>query len=172
MRLFNDIFSGCTLASDAYPHEVLYNGAAIKFTAKFITKTDDLGGIPAGEGDEEGGEGETVINLVDTYNLHEVEGYSAKEWMAVVKEVMKAVMKKIKDSGEMDEDEVNTYKKGCVNFVNFIKGEFKNIQLYQGDIGEYDGIAQSFGYAISENESDPLELSFYFFKGAMIDEKY
>ena len=172
MRLFKDLFSDATLASDAYPHEELFGGAAIKFTAKFITKTDDLGGIPAGEGDEEGGDGETVINLVDTYNLHEVSGYSVKEWMAVVKDVMGKVMKRLKDEGELDEDGIKAYKKGCVEFVNFLKGEFKNIQLYQGDIGEYDGVAQSFGYAMSENQDDPLELSFYFFKGALIDEKY
>ena len=172
MRLFNDLFSGCVVSSDAYPHEELFGGAAIRFKAKFITKTDDLGGIPAGEGDEEDGQGETVINLVDTYNLHEVEGYTVKEWMLIVKDVMGKVMKRIKDSGDMAEDEVKAYKKGCVEFVNFIKGQFKDVQLYQGDIGDYDGTAQSFGYALSENQEDPLELSFYFFKGALTDEKY
>ena len=171
MKLFNDIFSGIAVASDAFKNEILFGGAAIKFTAKFVTKNDDLGGIPAGEDEVAGGEGETVINLVDTYNLHEVDGYKVKEWMAVVKGVMAGVMKKIKGSGDLSDEEVKAYKKGCVEFVNFIKNDFDNFQIYQGDIGEYEGVPQSFGYAISENEEDYTEISIYFFKGALDEEK-
>ena len=175
MKMFIDIFSGANVASDAFPHEICYNGAAIKFTAKFITKVDNLGALPAGEGDEEGAEpqGETVIDVVDAYNLHTVEGYTAKEWMAgVVKPTMAKIMEKLKEEGSMDEEETKSYKKGCVEFVNFVKGKFKEIQIYQGDIGEYVGEAQSFGYALNENPDEPLELSIYFFKGGLKEEKY
>ena len=171
MRLFNDIFSGASVASDAFPHEIVYGGAAIKFTAKFETKKDDISGVPAGEGDNEMGEGETVINLVDTYRLHEVEGYKVKEWMAVVKDVMGRVIKRIKEKGELDDDQIKEYKKGCVEFVNYLKKEFDNIQIFQGEIGEYEGVAQSFGYAIS-NPDNYEEIFIYFFKGALEEEKY
>ena len=170
MRMFNDIFSGCTVASDAFPLEECYNGAAIKFTAKFVTKKEDLGGIPDAEGDDENGDGETVIDVVDAYNLHSVEGYKVKEWLTMVKGLMKQIMTAVKT--ELDADAMKVYKKGCVEFVNFIKNKFDEIQLYQGDIGEYEGIEQSFGYALNENEDDPLELSIYYFKGALKDEKY
>ena len=172
MRMFNDIFSGTGLASDAFPYKECYNGAAIKFTAKFITKTEDLGGIPDAEGDQEDPEGETVIDLVDAYNLHTVDGYKVKEWLAMVKGLMPKVMSIVKERGELDQDGIKAYKKGCVDFVNFIKGKFDEIQIYQGDIGEYEGIEQSFAYALNENEDDPLELSFYYFKDALKEEKY
>ena len=119
MRMFNDIFSGCTVASDAFPLEEVYNGAAIKFTAKFITKKEDLGGIPDAEGDDENAEGETVIDVVDAYNLHTVEGYKVKEWLAMVKGLMKKIMENVK--GELSAEDMKSYKKGCVEFVNFIK---------------------------------------------------
>ena len=173
MKMFIDIFSGATLASDAYPHEVCFNGAAIKFTAKFVTKTDDIAGLPEGEGDN-GGEsaGETVIDMVDTYNMHTVEGYTQKEWLAVVKGVMGKIMEKIKNEGTKTPEEMKEYKKGCVEFVNFIKNKFSDIQLYQGEIGEYEGSEQSFGYALSENPDNYEELTFYFFKDALKEEKY
>jgi hypothetical protein len=173
MRLFLDSFSGAQVASDAYPHEEIYAGAGIRFTAAFETKLESYAGLPEGEGDNnDGGDGETVINLADTYNLHPVEGITVKEWMAMVKLIMKASMKKFNSEGDKSEDEVKDFKKGCVEFVNFIKNNFDNIQLYQCDIGEYEGLEQSYGYAISENDDNPLELSFYFFRQTLIDEKY
>ena len=175
MKMFIDIFSGATVASDAYPHVVCFGGAAIKFTAKFVTKTNDYAGLPPGEGDEEGGnepDGETVIDMVDTYNLHTIEGYTVKEWLAMIKPTMGHIMKVVKEKGELDEEQTKAYKKGCVEFVNFIKGKFTDIQMYQGEIGEYGGEEQWFGYAISENQDEPLELTFYFFKDALKEEKY
>ena len=169
-----DIFSGATLASDAYPHEVIFNGAGIKFTAKFITKKDDLGGLPAGEGDEEGAEdqGTTVIDMVDTYNMHPVEGYNFKEWMAIHKSAMKKFVELAKANRGIEGDEEKAYKKGCIEFVNFVKDHFKEIQLYQGEIGEYAGEEQTFAHAMSENPDEPLELSFYFFRDGLKEEKY
>ena len=91
-------FSGIGLASDAFPFKECFNGAAIKFTAKFVTKREDLGGIPDAEGDQEDNEGQTVIDLVDAYNLHTVDGYTAKEWLAMVKGLMPKVMTIVKES--------------------------------------------------------------------------
>ena len=173
MRLFQDVFSGAQVASDAYPHEEIFNGAGIRFTAKFETKREDYAGLPEGEGDcDNGGDGETIINLVDTYKLHPVDGITVKEWMAMVKLIMKTCVTRFTESGDKTEDEVKAFKKGCVELVNFIKNNFDNIQFYQADIGEYEGIEQSYGYAMSENEADPMELSFYFFRQTLIDEKY
>ena len=173
MRMFLDVFSGCNIASDAFPHKVCHEGAAIKFEAKFVTKTEDLGGIPAGEGDDEGpSDGETVIDLVDAYNLHPVPDLTSAEWMAIVKGIMKKVIGIVKEQEDMDDDKLKAYKKGCVGFVNFIKSNFKDIQLYQGDIGDYAEEEQSYGYALNENQDDPLSLNFYFFKDALKDVKY
>ena len=173
MRMFKDLFSGCGLASDAYPHEEVFGGAALKFKAKFVTKKDDIAGLPEGEGDDGAGEsdGVTVIDLVDTYTLHTVEGYKVKEWLALVKPTMAKIMEEVKKR-ELSADDMKAYKKGCVDFVNFIKNKFEEIQLYQGEIGEYDGEEQSFGYALNEDSDDPLSLSFYFFRDALVEEKY
>uniref|UniRef100_A0A7S3NSG8 TCTP domain-containing protein n=1 Tax=Euplotes crassus TaxID=5936 RepID=A0A7S3NSG8_EUPCR len=151
--------------------EECFDGAAVKFKAKYVTKSNDLGGIPAGEGDEEDADAESVINLVDTYRLTALDEYKQKDWMVIVKEVMAGVMEKIKKEGTMDKDQMKAYKKGCVEFVNFIKSKYSEIQFYQGEIGDYEGIAQSFGYCLGENPEDPLEFSFYFFRGALVDEK-
>ena len=173
MRMFKDLFSGCTLASDAYPFEECFNGAAIKFKGKWVTKSDKIEGIPDAEGDEEGGDagGISVIDLVDTYNMHTVEGYNLKEWMALVKGVMAKIMAEVKKKS-LDAEQMKAYKQGCVDFVNFIKGKFKEIQIYQGEIGEYAEEEQSFAYALNEDPDDPMALSFYFFKDALIEEKY
>lgn len=173
MKMFIDIFSGATLASDAYPHEECFNGAAIKFKGKWTTKSDNIAGLPEGEGDDAGpSEGESVIDLVDTYNLHPVEGYTVKEWLAIVKGVMAKIMSVVKDKDGMTEDKIKDYKKGCVEFVNFIKNHFSEIQIYQGEIGEYAGEEQCFAYAITEDQNDPMTTSFYYFKDALKEEKY
>ena len=173
MRMFKDLFSGCTLASDAYPFEELYNGAVIKFKGKWITKSDKIDGIPDAEGDQEGGDagGISVIDLVDTYNMHSVEGYKVPQWMALVKGIMTKIMTEVKKKG-LDQDKMKAYRQGCVDFVNFVKTKFDEIQIYQGEIGEYEGEEQSFGYALNEDENDPMSLSFYFFKDALVEEKY
>ena len=174
MKMFIDIFSGATLASDAYPHEECFSGAAIKFKGKWTTKNDSIAGLPEGEGDDgaAGGEGESVIDLVDTYNLHPVEGYTVQEWLAIIKGVMAKIMERVKEKEDMDADKIKAYKKGCVEFVNFIKNNFKEIQIYQGEIGDYGGDEQCFAYALTEDQNDPMTTSFYYFKDAMKEEKY
>ena len=103
--------------------------------------------------------------------MHTVEGYKVKEWMALVKGIMAKIMVEVKKK-ELDQDQMKAYRQGCVDFVNFVKSKFDEIQIYQGEIGEYEGEEQSFAYALNEDENDPMSLSFYFFRDALIDEKY
>ena len=72
MRVFIDHISGDEFFSDSFPHELCMEDACIKAKAKYVTKGKETVMIATDEEEEEDGEGETVVDIVDKFELNEV----------------------------------------------------------------------------------------------------
>ena len=81
MKVFKDLISGDEFFSDSFPHEVTMNGACIEAMAKYVTKGAETVNIATDEEEEDQGEGETVIDIQDKFQLNEVQGFSKAEFM-------------------------------------------------------------------------------------------
>lgn len=69
MKVWKDVFSGDEMISDSYKHTLIFNDACLEVAAKFVTKGSEFVQIAADDEQEEEGEGETVINVVDAHKL-------------------------------------------------------------------------------------------------------
>merc|ERR1719498_542824 len=128
MKVWKDVFSGDEMVSDSYPHQLIYEDACLEVKAKFTTKGNDFVAIAADDEDD-GGEGETVINVVDAHNLNELT-LSKKDCMGMVKGLMK---KTVAHLTEKNPDRVDGFKKGATEMVKFIMGKFDEIQIFVGE---------------------------------------
>ena len=178
MKIFRCAFSKQEMASDAFRFEEALDGMCIKFEAKYVNKVEgDIGVADNSEGAVGGDEaGERVINLVDNHKLTEIE-YSLKDWMGYVKGVVPKLVEMFKtkateEGRELEADEVKAYKKKCVAFVNFIKNDFDNIQIFGDDLSEIEGDVYSLGYGINEDTEDYDKISIYMLNDCLIEEKY
>ena len=81
MKVFKDLISGDEFFSDSFPHEITMNGACIEAKAKYVTKGAEVVNIATDEEEEDQGDGETVIDIQDKFQLNEVQGFSKAEFM-------------------------------------------------------------------------------------------
>lgn len=70
---------------------------------------------------EEGGEGVTVVNLVDAHKLNETT-FSKKDFMALVKAYLKRVVGFLKENGK--EDRVKGFQAGATTLVKLVIEKF------------------------------------------------
>ena len=162
MRVWVDVFSGDEMVSDSYPHQLIYDGAALEVKAKFTTKGNDFIAIAADDEDD-GGEGETVINVVDAHKLNELT-LSKKDCMGMVKALMKRTVGHLT---EKNPDRVDAFKKGATELVKFVMGKFDEMQVF---VGENMDTEASIAFAYNaDGEADP---TFLFFADCMREEKF
>ena len=69
MRVWIDLFSGDEMVSDSYKMEVCMEDACLKVFGKYETKGSDFVAIASDDVAEDGGDGETVINIVEAHKL-------------------------------------------------------------------------------------------------------
>ncbi len=111
MRVWKDIISGDEMVSDSFAYTELYDGAALEFKARFVTKkeNDDCGvAANVDEDAEEGAKAEggndhtvTVIDIVDALRLQEI-SLDKKGFMSYVKGYLKAIKEKLEAAGKAD----------------------------------------------------------------------
>lgn len=111
MRVWKDIISGDEMVSDSFNYVELYDGAALEFKARFVTKkeNDDCGvAANVDEDAEEGAKAEggddktvTVIDIVDALRLQEI-SLDKKGFMSYVKGYLKAIKEKLEAAGKAD----------------------------------------------------------------------
>ena len=163
MLVWTDIFSGDEMVSDSYKYQKLYDDAALEVKAKFTTKGSDFVAIAADDEDD-GGEGETVINVVDAHKLQEMT-LSKKDPMVMIKAYLKRVVGWLKENGK--EDRVAGFQKGATEMVKFVMGKFDEMQIFAGQSMDTEaGLA--FAYT-KDGETDP---TFLFFCDGMKEEKF
>ena len=164
MKVWKDLGTGDEMVSDSYPMQLLFNDACLEVKAKFTTKGSDFVAIAADDEDD-GGEGETVVNIVEAHKLNEIM-LSKKDVMALIKGIMKNCVTRLKENGK--EDRVAGFKAGATEMVKFIIGKFDEMQIYIGESIDTENGAICFSYN-KDGETDP---TFLFFNDCYKEEKY
>ena len=155
MKVWTDVWSGDEMVSDSYPHKLIFNDACLEVKAKFTTKGSDFVAIASDDVNEDDGEGETVINVVDAHRLVEFE-VSKADAMQMIKALMKRTMGYLKENGK--EDRVAGFKQGATEFVKFVMGKYDEMQIFMGESSD-DTASLAFAYT-KDGETDPTFLFF------------
>ena len=75
MEVLKDKLSGDEMATTAYPHKELFDGAVIRFHSFLIEKKEDKMDLPEGDpeegGPEEEKQGQIVIDFISNNRLNE-----------------------------------------------------------------------------------------------------
>ena len=166
MKVFKDLISGDEFFSDSFPHEVTMNGACIEAMAKYVTKGAETVNIATDEEEEDQGEGETVIDIQDKFQLNEVQGFSKAEFMQWCRGYMQKVVAQLNEAGK--QERVPEFKKGATELVKLIAGKFSEMQLFVGEKMDYEG-AFCFAYQKEQEDEGP---TFLFFKDGLKEMKY
>ena len=153
MKVWKDVFSGDEMCSDSYKHELIFDGACLEVKAKFVTKGNDNIQIAADEEQEDDGEGETVINIVDAHRLNELT-LSKKDAMTMLKAYLKKVVGYLKENGK--EDRIPDFKKGATEMIKFVMEKFDEMQIFVGESMDTEA-SMAFAYT-KDGETDPTFL--------------
>ena len=142
------------------------NGACIEAMAKYVTKGHETVNIATDEEEEDQGDGETVIDIQDKFQLNEVQGFSKAEFMQWVRGYMQKIVAKLNEQGRADR--IPEFKKGATELVKLIAGKFSEMQLFVGEKMDYEG-AFCFAYQKEQEDEGP---TFLFFKDGLKEMKY
>jgi hypothetical protein len=113
---------------------------------------------------DEDGEGETVCNVVHAHGLIETQ-FSKKDFMALIKPYLKAVVAKLKELGK--EDRVKGFQQGATQMIKFIVEKFDEIQFFMGQSSDPEA-----GLGFSYNKDGEVDPTFMFFADGMREEKF
>ena len=105
--------------------------------------------------EDDGGDGPTVVNLVDAHGLSEMQ-LSKKDLMGMIKAYLKRVAGHLKEQG--NEDRVAGFKAGATEMVKFVVGKFDEMQVFSGKSMDTEA-GLCFAYTKDE-ETDPTFLFF------------
>jgi len=165
MLVWIDLISGDEMMSDSYRHELCFGDAGLEVKARYTTKGSDQIAIASDDVIEDDGTGETVVDVVEAFKLNEIQ-LSKKDFMAYVKQFLKAVSEKLESIGKGDR--IPDFKKGATEMVKYIIGRFDEFQFYTGPKFSMDG-GLAFSYQKEQEDEGP---TFLFFHDAMKQEKF
>lgn len=157
MRVFKDLISGDEMFSDSYPHTLINDEAIIEARARYTKKGSDFVAIASDDVDEDDGDGETVVDIVDAFSLAEVGGWSKKDFMTWAKGYLKSTVEQLTKLGK--EERIPGFKKGATEAVKFIAGKWDEMQVFSGQGANYDG-ALAFAYQKNQEDEGPTFLYF------------
>ena len=165
MRVYKDMISGDELCSDAYPQAWIYNDACMEVKASYTKKGSDQIAIASDDVIEEDDNAETVINIVDAFQLNEIT-FTKKDFMAWVKGFLKLVSERLEADGK--QDRVPEFKKGATELVKFIVAQFDEFQIFTGQSYNMEG-ALAFCYTKNQDDDGP---TFLYFADSLKEEKF
>ena len=167
MKVFTDLISGDEFFSDSFPHQLTMNDACIEAKAKYVTKGKETVMIATDEEEEDDGQGgETVVDIVDKFQLNEIQGWSKQDFMQWCRGYMQKVVQKLKDTGK--DERVPEFKKGATELVKLIAGKWAEMQIFAGEKNDFEG-ALCFAYQKEQEDEGP---TFLFFKDGLKENKY
>jgi hypothetical protein len=165
MKVWIDLISGDEMVSDSYKHVLCFGDAGLEVRASYKTKGVEQIAIASDDVIEDDGSGETVVDIVDAFQLHEIQ-LTKKDFMAYVKQFLKAVSEKLESIGKGDR--IPEFKKGATEMVKYIVGRFDEFQFYTGPKFSMEG-GLAFSYQKEQEDEGP---TFLFFHDAMKEEKF
>jgi len=164
MKVFTDIISGDEMFSDAYPHELCYSDSMWEVKGKYVKKGNEFVAIAADDEADEG-EGETVIDIVDAFNLNEVQ-FTKKDAMTVVKGFLKKTVAHLKKEGK--DDRIKPFQTGATEFVKMMIGKHDEFQFFTGS--SFDTEAHmAFAFQKEQEDAGP---TFYYFADMLSSQKF
>ena len=166
MRVWIDLISGDEFFSDSFPHQLLFNDACIEARAKYVTKGKETVLIATDEEEEEEEGGETVIDIVDKFELNEISGWSKREFMQWAKLYLPKITAKLNEAGKGDR--VADFKAGATQLVKLIAGKWDEMQIFAGSKNDFEG-ALCFAYQKEQEDEGP---TFLFFKDGFREAKF
>jgi len=169
MRIFRDIISGDELFSDSFPVKEV-DDIVYEVQSKMITKEEgnyDIGANPSQEGGEEDegvdNPGRVTVNaVIDAHRLQQVP-YGKKDYMNYIKNYMKVILGKIKESNPQ---RVEIFQAKAQEFVKKVLGDFSNYDFYIGESGDNEAQVALLFY-----KEDGITPYFYFWKDGVVAEK-
>jgi len=163
MKVFKDYISGDEFFSDSFPHEYIFNGACIEAKAKYVVKGKELVLIATDEEEEDQGEGETVIDIQDKFELNEVQNYTKAEFMTWAKAYLGKLKARLtEENANLPEDKQRNlaeFQAGATQLVKLIAGKFSEMQIFCGSKMDYEG-AFCFAYTKEQTDEGPTFLYF------------
>jgi len=172
MLIYKDCLSGDEMCSDSYPMEEKFDGAIMEVTGANIREDGGIdealiGGNASAEGEDEGAGADdaavTGINVIMNARLCETQ-FGKKDFGVYLKGYMKKVVEHLQKENP---DRVDAFKKGAAAAAKQILGSFKDWQFYTGENMDPEG-----GLAFMNYKEDGVTPYFWFFKDAMIEEKF
>lgn len=128
----------------------------LKMFSNFLCFTED--------GGDANDNSQTVVNVVHAHGLIET-NFTKKDFMALVKPYLKAVVAKLKESGK--EDRVKGFQGGATQMIKFIVEKFDEMQFFMGQSGDPEA-----GICFAYNKDDEVDPTFLFFADGMREEKF
>jgi len=169
MIIYRCIISNDEMFSDVYKVKVSENGMFYEVEGKTVTRTEgfDEALISANASAEEACEGNesssiSGVDIVLNHKLQET-GFDKKQYMVYIKEYVKSVIAKLKETSP---DRVDAFKADVQLEVKKILANIKNYQFFTGETMNPDGMVGLLDYR--EDGITPFML---FFKDGLLVEK-
>ena len=164
VKVYSDLISGDEMISDSYPHEFINEGTTMMVKARYCKKGSDQIAIASDDQLDDDEEGETVVDIVDSFQLNEI-NLGKKDVMMWAKKYFTAVTDKLKES---DPDRIPLFKKGATASLKLILSKHDEFQIFTGRNVNMDG-ALAFAYQREQEDEGP---TFLFFVDGMKGEKF
>ena len=164
VKVYSDVISGDEMISDSYPHKMINENTTMEVMGRYVKKGGDQIQIASDDVMDDDDEGETVVDIVDTFKLNEI-NLSKKEFMVWAKGYLTKVNNKLQ---ETNPDRIPDFKKGSTATVKLIVSKFAEFQIFTGQSIDMDG-ALGFAYQKEQTDEGP---TFLFLVDGMKGEKF
>ncbi|KAH6829873.1 translationally controlled tumor protein [Perilla frutescens var. hirtella] len=155
MLVYQDLLTGDELFSDSFPYTEIENGCLWEVQGKWVVTGSvdvDIGANPSAES---GGEDEAVddqavkvVDIVDTFRLHEQPPFDKKQFIGYIKLLI------VKLEAEKQEE----FKKSIEGATKYLISKIKDLQFFVGE-SMHDDSSLVFAY-YKEGATDPTFLYF------------
>lgn len=137
MLVYEDIFSGDELLSDAYPHTFSDDGVLIQAEGSIreFEGTDLLTTPEQIEDAQANGACEYKMDISTQMELQKME-LDKKGFQGYIKRYMKQTMAKLETTKP---ERVEIFKKGAIEFINKVLKDFKSFEFYLGQSCDLEG---------------------------------
>jgi len=152
MIIYEDIFTGKELFSDAYPCKLIddfvWEAECANITIDNSIDDSAIGGNASAEDANDGGADdtkETAINLVHVFHLKKYDAMDKKGYTKYIKEYGKKLVEKMAEKGASEED-IDAFKTKMAKKCGEIVKNFKEYDVYINEDYNEDGMLPLLNY--------------------------
>jgi hypothetical protein len=154
MRVYVDLISGDEFVSDSYPSQLIHDDACLEVKGRYVKKGSEQIAIASDDIIEEDENAVTVVDIVDAFQLNEIQ-LGKKDFAAWVKNYLGKITEKLKEQGK--EDRIDNFKKGATALTKAILAQFDEFQIYTGPKYDMEG-GLAFSYQKEQTDDGPTFL--------------